>query len=100
MSSLEHLIENTLVAMEDDKLCPEDIRKRIQNDINLPSTALSADDVWEICQYVKYTWCRDLENKLNAQLEETQHQRTVWANAYATLLKEITDRTIESYNKE
>ena len=45
MSSLEHLIENTLVAMEDDKLCPEDIRKRIQDDINLPYTALSVDDV-------------------------------------------------------
>lgn len=57
MSNLEHLIENTLVAMEDDKLCPEDIRKCIQNDINLPATALSVDDVWEICQYVKYTWC-------------------------------------------
>ena len=62
MSYLEHLIENTLVAMEDDKLCPEDIRKRIQNDINLPYTSLSVDDVWEICQYVKYTWCRDLGN--------------------------------------
>ncbi len=57
MSNLEHLIENTLVAMEDDKLSPEDIRKRIQNDINFPYTALSVDDVWEICRYVKYTWC-------------------------------------------
>lgn len=57
MSNLEHLIENTLIAMEDDKLCSEDIRKRIQNDINLPSTTLSVDDVWEICQYIKYTWC-------------------------------------------
>lgn len=100
MGSLEHLIENTLVAMEDDTLCGKDIREQIRNDINLPNTSLSVDDVWEICQYVKYTWCRDLENKLNAQLEETQHQRTVWANAYATLLKEITDRMIESYSKE
>lgn len=57
MSNLEHLIENTLVTMEDDKLCPEDIRKRIQNDINFPATTLSVDEVWEICQYVKYTWC-------------------------------------------
>lgn len=57
MSNLEHLIENTLVAMEDDKLSPEDIRKRIQNDDNFPATTLSVDDVWEICQYVKYTWC-------------------------------------------
>lgn len=60
MGNLEHLIENTLVAMEDDKLCPEDIRKRIRNDVNLPYTALSVDDVWEICQYVKYTWCANM----------------------------------------
>lgn len=64
MSNLEHLIENTLVAMEDDSLCGEDIRERIENDANFPCTSLSVDDVWEICQYVKYTWCRDLENKL------------------------------------
>jgi hypothetical protein len=100
MSNLEHLIENTLVAMEDDKLCPEDIRKRIQNDINLPSTSLSVDDVWEICQYVKYTWCRNLKNKLNAQLEEARRRETMWANNYAKLLKEITDRMIELYSKE
>jgi hypothetical protein len=86
--------------MEDDKLCPEDIRERIQNDINLPSTSLSVDDVWEICQYVKYTWCRDLENKLNAQLEEARRRETMWANNYAKLLKEITDRMIELYSKE
>lgn len=60
MGNLEHLIENTLIAMEDDKLCPEDIRKRIQNDVNLPYTALSVDDVLEICQYVKYTWCANM----------------------------------------
>lgn len=57
MSNLEHLIENTLVAMEDDTLCPKDIRERIRNDINLSSTSLSVDEVWEICQYIKYTWC-------------------------------------------
>lgn len=61
MSNLEHLIENTLIVMEDDKLCPEDIRKHIQNDINLPLTGLSVDDVWEICKYVKYTWCADVK---------------------------------------
>lgn len=57
MSNLEHLIENTLIAMEDDKLCSEDIRECIKNDINLPNISLSVDEVLEICQYVKYTWC-------------------------------------------
>lgn len=57
MSNLEHLIENTLVTMEDDTLCGKDIRERIRNDINLPYTSLSVEDVYEICSYVKYVWC-------------------------------------------
>lgn len=100
MGNLEHLIENILAAMEDDTLCGEDIRERIRNDINLPNTSLSVDDVWEICQYVKYTWCRDLENKLNAQLEEAHRREIMWANNYATLLKEVTDKLMESGSKE
>ena len=54
MSNLEHLIENTLMAMEDD--C-NDIRGHIKNDINFPYTSLSVDDVLEICTYFLYTWC-------------------------------------------
>ena len=57
MSNLEHLIENTLVAMEDNALCSKDIRERIKNDVNLPYTSLSVDDVLEICTYFLYTWC-------------------------------------------
>ena len=45
LSNLEHLIENTLVAMEDHTLCNKDIRERIKNDVNLPYTSLSVDDV-------------------------------------------------------
>jgi NADH pyrophosphatase NudC (nudix superfamily) len=33
---------------------------------------LSADEVLEICQYVKYVWCRDLENRLDAQYKEAR----------------------------
>jgi len=61
MSNLEHLIENTLVAMEDNTLCYEDICKRIKNDVNFPYTSLSADDVLEICTYFLYTWCGTCE---------------------------------------
>lgn len=99
MSNLEHLIENTLMAIEDGRPY-DDVILGIKMDINFPACNLTEQEVWEICQYVKYTWCRDLENKLNAQLEEAQHKCTTWANAYATLLKEITDRVIESYDKE
>lgn len=61
MSSLEHLIENTLVAMEDDTLCGEDIRERIKNDVNFSCTSLSVDDILEICTYFLYTWCGTCE---------------------------------------
>jgi hypothetical protein len=37
---------------------------------------------------------------LNAQLEEARRRETMWANNYAKLLKEITDRMIELYSKE
>lgn len=57
MSNLEHLIENTLMAMEDDTLCSKDVRERIKNDVNLPHASLSVDDVLEICTYFMYTWC-------------------------------------------
>lgn len=60
MSNLEHLIENTLMAMEDDALC-NDIRESIKNDVNLPYTSLSVDDVLEICIYFMYTWCGTCE---------------------------------------
>jgi ABC-type phosphonate transport system ATPase subunit len=61
MSNLEHLIENTLMAMEDNTLCNKDIRERIKNDVNLPYTSLSVDDVLEICAYFLYTWCGTCE---------------------------------------
>ena len=61
MSNLEHLIENTLVAMEDNTLCSKDIRERIKNDVNLSYTSLSVDDVLEICIYFMYTWCGTCE---------------------------------------
>lgn len=55
---LENLIENTLVAMENDKLCFYDVCKRVQNDTNLRRTSLTADDVLVICQYVKHRYER------------------------------------------
>ena len=63
MSNLEHLIENTLVAMEDNTLCSKDIRERIKNDVNLSYTSLSVDDVLEICTYFMYTWCGACEKR-------------------------------------
>lgn len=86
------------MAIEDGKPY-NDVILGIKMDINFPACNLTEQEVWEICQYVKYTWCRDLENKLNTQLEEAHRRETMWANNYAKLLKEVTDRMIELYNK-
>ena len=69
MSNLEHLIENTLMAMEDDALCSKDIRERIKNDVNLSYTSLSVDDVLEICTYFLHTWCGACENRNGGKAE-------------------------------
>ena len=69
MSNLEHLIENTLMAMEDDALCSKDIRERIKNDVNLSYTSLSVDDVLEICTYFLNTWCGACENRNGGKAE-------------------------------
>lgn len=71
IKELEAQVE-AFVAMENDKLCFNDIRKRVQNDPNIRDTSLSADDVLVICQYVKYVWCRDLENRLGTQYKEAR----------------------------
>ena len=56
MSNLEHLIENTLVAI-DYGLDANEIKRRIKNDVNFKGTNISVNDIWELCQYFKYTWC-------------------------------------------
>lgn len=55
MSCLEHLIENCLCDMEED-LSYEQIMKNIKKDINLKYAGITADQCWEICQYVYYSF--------------------------------------------
>lgn len=72
MSDLENLIENTLVTMENDKLCFNDVRKRVQNDPNLRRTSLSADDVLVICQYIRHRYGVENAQYKEALIKEIQ----------------------------
>lgn len=63
MSDLEHLIENTLVRMKNKELSAYQIKQEIINDPNFAGTNLSAADVWDICQYIMYTWCAHCHEK-------------------------------------
>ena len=38
----------------------EEILKTIDNDINLEESGITAEQCWEICQYV---WCRFIEDR-------------------------------------
>lgn len=55
MSCLEHLIENCLCDIEEG-LSYEQIMKNIKKDINLKYAGITADQCWEICQYVYYSF--------------------------------------------
>lgn len=58
MTCLEHLIENCLCDMEDD-LPTEKIMRNIREDVNLKYSGITADQCWEICQYVYYVFIQD-----------------------------------------
>lgn len=56
MRCLEHLVENGLLTMK--KLNYNESRAEwieyMKNDVNLPYTNISLEDLWTICQYIIY----------------------------------------------
>ena len=56
MSNLEHLIENGLCRLDEGKSYRE-WREIMQEDVNWEGNEnITLDNLWEICQYVIYTW--------------------------------------------
>lgn len=55
MTCLEHLIENCLFDFKNGKSAHQ-IREGIRKDINLKYAGITADQCFEICQYIYYTW--------------------------------------------
>lgn len=56
MSNLEHLIENCLVNIDNNKSY-ETIMAHLSVDPNLEGSGITADQCWEICSYVYFKWC-------------------------------------------
>jgi len=55
MSNLEHLLENGLIAMQ--SMSYTEWKRHMRKDPNrVGNEHISIDDLWEICQYVIYTW--------------------------------------------
>lgn len=70
MSNLEHLIENGLCRLDEGKSYRE-WREIMQEDCNWDGNEnITLDNLWEICQYVIYTW--DLEKENNDLLKEQE----------------------------
>lgn len=60
MSNLEHLLENGLSRLDEGKSYRE-WREIMQQDVNWENNEnITLDNLWEICQYVIYTWCEGI----------------------------------------
>lgn len=68
MTNLEHLIENCLCCFENG-YSYEEIKNSINNDINLKYSGISAEQCYEICQYVWYVFAEPLKNEKDEMLE-------------------------------
>lgn len=55
MTCLEHLLENGLIVIKEN--ARDEWMKIMLNDPNLPYTKMNLNDLWEICQYIEYTYC-------------------------------------------
>lgn len=97
MSNLEHLIENTLVCIEN-KLPYKRILDFIKNDPNFEGNPLSVDEVWEICQYVYYTWDRSLLSTIN-ELEQDRLKLKEERNKYLSQNDELMREIANFYHK-
>lgn len=97
MSNLEHLIENTLICIEN-KLPYERILDFIKNAPNFEGTPLSVDEVWEVCQYVYYTWDRSLLNTIN-ELEQERLKFKEERDKYMEQNNELMTEIANFYHK-
>lgn len=69
MSNLEHLIENGLCLLDEGKSYIE-WRELMQQDCNWAGNEnITLDNLWEICQYVIFTW--NYEQTARIQIKPT-----------------------------
>ena len=64
VSNLEHLVENGLCILDKGKSYRE-WREIMQQDCNWAGNEnITLDNLWEICQYVIFTWCQYCEKRM------------------------------------
>ena len=60
MSNVEHLIENALISMESNEDAYESFQREMSKKYNrdmLKMVHITLDELWEIAQYIKYSYC-------------------------------------------
>lgn len=73
MTCLEHLVENCLENFKKGK-SPEDIREEIKKDINYEYAGITAEQCYEICQYVWWTFIFCLKQDWESRLGDTKNE--------------------------
>ena len=72
MSNLEHLIENTLVYLEQNPQAPYgDVVTHIKQDINYEANYISYTDVCSICFYIRFVYLRSLLSDISSDISNT-----------------------------
>jgi hypothetical protein len=78
MSNLEHLIENGLCRLQESKSYAE-WREIMQQDVNWGGNEelfITVDTLWEICQYVIFTWCGTREQNERVRCKDCKYWST------------------------
>ena len=71
MSNLEHLLENGLMRLSEDKLSYEEWIEETSKDFNwTPWVCINIDDLWEICQYIEYRYIPNLREEIDELREQ------------------------------
>lgn len=88
MSNLEHLIENGLCRLQECNSYTEWC-EIMQQDVNWNGNEelfITVDTLWEICQYVIYTWCGTCEPNewIKCSDEMPEEQETIFAKFKGT----------------
>jgi hypothetical protein len=77
MSNIEHLIENALISMESNEDAYEAFQQEMAKKYNrdmLKTVHITLDELWEIAQYVKYSYCWNCEINRDTNSEYTEEE--------------------------
>lgn len=77
MTNCEHLIENALMSMQKARNERTDVYEAFQDEMNsnhnkamLREVCVTKKELWEIAQYIMYTYEDDIKSDVRAEMED------------------------------